>query len=129
MSWIQEFKAFALKGNAIDLAVGVVVGGAFGKIVSALVDDLIMPMVGAVLPGQEWRDFTLSPLKFKVGHLLGAVLDFLIIAAVLFLIVNKVMGMLRRGEPAAPTTKACPECLEKIPIEAKRCRACTSVVA
>jgi large conductance mechanosensitive channel len=129
MSWIQEFKAFALKGNAIDLAVGVVVGGAFGKIVSALVDDLIMPVVGALLPGTEWRDFTASPLKFKIGHLLGAVLDFLIIATVLFLIVNKLMGMLHRGEPPAPTTKACPECLEKIPIEAKRCRACTAVVA
>ena len=126
MSWIGEFKAFALKGNAVDLAVGVVVGGAFGKIVTALVDDLIMPIVGAVLPGNEWRDFTLTPLKFKVGHLMGAVLDFMIISAVLFLVVNKLMGVLRHHEKTAPVTKTCPECLENVPIAAKRCRACTS---
>jgi large conductance mechanosensitive channel len=126
MAFFQEFKAFALKGNAVDLAVGVVVGAAFGKIVSALVDDLIMPVVGALLPGEEWRDYVVTPLKFKVGHLLGSVLDFLIIATVLFLVVNKIMGALRG--PVAATTKSCPECLEKIPLEAKRCRACTSVL-
>jgi large conductance mechanosensitive channel len=127
MSFISEFKAFALKGNAVDLAVGVVIGAAFGKIVSALVDDLIMPIVGALLPGDEWRDFTLTPLKFKVGHLLGAVLDFMIIAIVLFIVVNKLMGAIRK--PAAPTTKDCPECMEKVPLAAKRCRACTSALA
>ena len=129
MGLISEFKAFALKGNALDLAMGVVIGGAFGKIVSALVDDLIMPLVGALLPGQEWRDFALTPLQFKVGHLLGAVLDFTIIAAVLFLFVNKLMGALRDNKPAAATTKACPECLENIPLAAKRCRACTTQLA
>jgi large conductance mechanosensitive channel len=128
MSWVKEFKTFALKGNAVDLAVGVVIGAAFGKIVSALVDDLIMPLVGALLPGQEWRDFTLTPLKFKVGHLLGSVLDFVIIAAVLFVLVQKFLGMLRRNEPAPPTTRDCPECLEKVPLTARRCRACTSVL-
>lgn len=128
MSWIQEFKAFALKGNAVDLAVGVVIGAAFGKIVSALVDDLIMPLVGALLPGQEWREFTLTPLNFKVGHLLGAVLDFTIIAGVLFVVVQKLMGMMRKREAAPETTKECSECLEKIPLAAKRCRACTSPV-
>ena len=129
MSWVSEFKAFALKGNAVDLAVGVVIGAAFGKIVSALVDDLIMPLVGALLPGQEWREFTLTPLNFKVGHLLGAVLDFTIIAAVLFVVVQKLMGMLRKKDEGPATTKECSECLEKIPIAAKRCRACTSQVA
>ncbi len=131
MSLVSEFKAFALKGNAVDLAVGVVIGAAFGKIVSALVDDLIMPLVGALLPGQEWREFTLTPLNFKVGHLLGAVLDFAIIAAVLFLVVQKLMGAVRKKDeaPAAVTTKECSECLEKIPLAAKRCRACTSPVA
>jgi large conductance mechanosensitive channel len=128
MSWIQEFKAFALKGNVVDLAVGVVIGAAFGKIVSALVDDLIMPLVGALLPGQEWRDFTVTSLNFKVGHLLGQLLDFFIIAAVLFLVVQKLMGVVRKAEPAKVTTKSCPECLESIPLAAKRCRACTSVV-
>jgi large conductance mechanosensitive channel len=128
MAWIQEFKNFALKGNVVDLAVGVVIGGAFGKIVSALVDDLIMPLVGALLPGQEWRDFALTPLKFKVGHLLGAVLDFVIIAAVLFVVVQKLLGVLRKHEPAKVTTKSCPECLETIPLMARRCRACTAVL-
>ena len=129
MTWISEFRAFALKGNALDLAVGVVIGGAFGKIVSALVDDLIMPLIGALLPGNEWRDFAVTPLQFKVGHLLGAVLDFTIIAAVLFLVVQKLMGMLRDNKPATPTTKACPECLENIPLAARRCRACTAQLA
>lgn len=129
MSWVSEFKAFALKGNVVDLAVGVVIGAAFGKIVSALVDDLIMPLVGALLPGQEWREFTLTPLNFKVGHLMGAVLDFMIIASVLFIVVRKLMGVVLKKEEGPATTKECGECLEKIPIAAKRCRACTSPVA
>ena len=129
MSWVSEFKAFALKGNVVDLAVGVVIGAAFGKIVSALVDDLIMPLVGALLPGQEWREFTLTPLNFKVGHLMGAVLDFMIIAGVLFIVVRKLMALVLKKEEGPATTKECSECLEKIPIAAKRCRACTSVVA
>jgi len=80
LSLLTEFKAFALKGNVVDLAVGVVLGGAFGKIVTALVEDVIMPLVGGLLPGNEWRELVLTPLKFKVGHMLGAVLDFLIIS-------------------------------------------------
>jgi large conductance mechanosensitive channel len=130
MSWIGEFRAFALKGNAVDLAVGVVIGGAFGKIVSALVDDVIMPLVSALLPGTEWREFTLTPLKFKVGHLVGATLDFLIIAAVLFVVVQKLMGSFRKEVPApAPVIKTCPECLENVPLAARRCRACTSTLS
>lgn len=131
MSWLSEFKAFALRGNAVDLAVGVVIGGAFGKIVTALVDDVIMPLVSALLPGNEWREFTLTPLKFKLGHLLGASLDFLIIATVLFLVVQKLMGHFKRHPEAAPApvTKTCPECLETIPVAARRCRACTAALA
>jgi large conductance mechanosensitive channel len=130
MSWLSEFRAFALRGNAIDLAVGVVIGGAFGKIVSAVVDDAIMPLISALLPGEEWRELTVTPLKFKVGHLLGATLDFMIIAAVLFLVVQKLMGRFRHhpAAPAAPATKTCAECLETIPLAARRCRACTAVV-
>jgi large conductance mechanosensitive channel len=128
MSWISEFRAFALKGNALDLAVGVVIGGAFGKIVSALVDDVIMPLVSALLPGSEWRDFAITPLKFKLGHLLGATLDFLLIALVLFLVVQKLMGHFRRHDEV-PVTKSCPECLEIIPFAARRCRACTASLA
>jgi len=126
VSLLTEFKAFALKGNVVDMAVGVVIGGAFGKIVSALVEDLFMPLIGALLPGNEWRELTVSPLKLKLGHMLGAVLDFLIIAGVLFLVVNKLVGALRPAAP--PATKDCPECLEKVPVAAKRCRACAAAL-
>jgi large conductance mechanosensitive channel len=130
MSLLKEFRAFALKGNMIDLAVAVVIGGAFGKVVTALVEDLVMPMVGAVLPGGDWREFTATRLNFKVGHLMGALVDFFLISLVLFIVVVKAMGALRKlgDEAPAPTTRPCPECLEPIPIKARRCRACTAVV-
>ena len=119
---IDEFKSFALKGNVVDLAVAVVIGGAFGKIVSALVADIIMPLVGKVTPGQEWRTWQAGGLK--VGDFMGAVVDFFIIATVLFVIVVKLMGALRDKPPE--TTKQCPECLETIPKEARKCKACAS---
>jgi len=126
MKLIQDFKAFALKGNVVDLAVAVVIGGAFGKIVSALVADMVMPLVNFVQPGGEWRNWTVSSLHFKIGDFLGAVVDFMLIALVLFLIVTRVVHRVyKREEP--PAMKACPECLEQIPAAAKRCRACTAV--
>lgn len=128
MSLAKEFKKFALKGNMIDLAVAVIIGGAFGKVVTAIVSDLIMPVVGALLPGGEWRTYTATPLKLQIGDLLGATIDFLIVALVLFLVVVKLMGSLKKPA-AAPATKPCPECLEVIPIAARRCRACTAVLA
>jgi large conductance mechanosensitive channel len=124
MPFLKDFKAFALKGNVIDLAVAVVVGGAFGKIVSALVSDIIMPLVGKLLPNQEWRTWQAGGLK--LGDFLGAVVDFFIIALVLFIVVVKVMGALQKKPVDTPTTKTCPECLELIPREARKCRACTS---
>ncbi len=129
MGFAQEFKSFALKGNVIDLAVAVVIGKAFGDIVSALVADIIMPIVSAILPSREWMAWTVTPLNLKLGHLLGAILDFLIIALVIFIAVVKVMGLFKKAEAApTPTTKPCPECLEVIPLAAKRCRACTAVL-
>ena len=126
MGLIRDFKAFALKGNVVDLAVAVVIGGAFGKIVSALVADIVMPLIGAIQRNGEWRTWTVTSLNFKVGDFLGAVVDFLLIALVLFLIVTRVVNRVYKRE-APPAMKACPECLEQIPAAATRCRACTAV--
>lgn len=129
MSLWKEFKAFSMKGNVIDLAVAVVIGAAFSKIVTALVDEVVMPLVGKVMPTGDWLSYTVGGIR--IGRVLGAVLDFLIVAFVLFLVVVKFMGTMRKmmhhgDEPEAPATKACPECLEVIPHAARRCRACTS---
>ncbi len=131
MSLAKEFRDFVAKGNVIDLAVAVVIGGAFGKVVSALVADIIMPIVGAVLPGGAWREFTVTSLELKVGDFLGALIDFLVIAFVIFIVVVKTIGSLKKPAPApaAPATKQCPECLESVPAAARRCRACASALA
>jgi len=127
MSLIQEFKSFVAKGNVLDLAVAVVLGGAFGKIVTAFVSGLIMPLVSYVLPKGDWQTFMVG--KFQVGTLLGAVIDFLLIALVVFLVfVKGLAAMTKKKEeaPAAPDTKPCPRCLETVPKAATRCRYCTS---
>ena len=90
----DEFKAFIMKGNIVDLAVAVVIGGAFGKIVSAFVEGLVMPLVGLVLPKGEWQTFMVG--KFAVGKVLGATVDFLIIALVVFLVLVKGIAALAR---------------------------------
>jgi large conductance mechanosensitive channel len=125
MSLASEFKAFALKGNVLDLAVGVVIGGAFGKIVTAIVEGLIMPLVGALLPGGDWRELTVTPLDFKLGSVLGATIDFVIVAFVLFIVASKLLAT-KKAAPPPPATKTCKQCLETIPVAALRCRACAS---
>jgi len=140
MPFVSDFKQFAFKGNVIDLAVGVVIGGAFGKIVSALVADIIMPLVALVMPSGDWRTngFILreaadakNNVVLRWGDLLGAVLDFMVIALVLFLVISKIVkaaeGRLIKATPA-PATKTCPFCLETIPAAATRCKACTSAL-
>jgi len=127
MSIKEEFKAFIMKGNVVDLAIAVVIGGAFGKIITAFVEGLVMPMVSYVLPKGDWQTFMLG--KFGVGKVLGATVDFLIIALVIFLVLVKGLDALARKkkeEAAAPTTKECPACLEQVPLGAKRCKFCTS---
>jgi len=125
MKVLKEFKDFVNKGNVIDLAVAVVIGGAFGKIVSAVVSDLVMPLVNAVIPQGDWRKWEATPLHFRVGDFLGTLVDFVIVAFVIFIVMVKVVGTVNRK---APATKPCPECLETVPLAAKRCRACTSVL-
>ena len=128
MSLKEEFKAFIMKGNVVDLAVAVVIGGAFGKIVTAFVDGIVMPMVTYVLPANiKWEEWVLG--KFRIGPVLGATVNFLIIALVVFIVLIKFLGKFMKKEeaPAAPpTTKECPACLEQVPIKATRCKHCTS---
>ncbi len=127
--WVGEFKAFLLKHQVLGLAIGVVIGGAVGKIVSGLVDDFIMPIVGVILPGGEWRSAQLvlsGNNAIKYGDFLGRVIDFICIAFVVFLIVKAFIKEAK--PPPAPVMKNCPQCLESIPAAAHRCRACTSEV-
>ena len=126
---VAEFKAFLLKQNALALAIGVIIGAAVGKVVSGMADDLIMPVVGVLLPGSEWRNSQL-PLSgtnaIKYGDFIGRVVDFLIIALVVFAIVK--IFIKEEAKPPPPAVKICPFCLESIPQAATRCRACTSTV-
>ena len=127
---VIEFRAFLLKQNAFALAIGVIIGAAIGKVVSGIVDDILMPVIGIVLPGGEWRtaQFALSGSNaIKYGDLIGRIVDFLFVAAVVFFLTR--LFLEREASPAAPTTKACPECLEAVPLAARRCRACASPLA
>ncbi|HLO67695.1 MAG TPA: large conductance mechanosensitive channel protein MscL [Holophaga sp.] len=130
MSLVQEFKAFVAKGNVVDLAIAVVVGGAFGEIVKAFVNGIVMPLVSYVMPANMvWEQWTLG--KLRIGLVLGATLNFLIIAGVVFLVLVKALALVMKKKeeeaaPAAPATKTCPECLETVPAAATRCKFCTS---
>lgn len=136
----KEFKDFLLKTNALALAIGVIIGASTGKVVSAVVDDLLMPPISLVMPAGDWREQqivlskgvdasgkpTVSAIKY--GHFFGSLIDFAIIAFVVFTITKAILPK----EPPAPPpdpTKQCPECLETVPAAAKKCRACCSVLA
>jgi large conductance mechanosensitive channel len=139
MSMIKEFKAFAMRGNVVDMAVGIIIGAAFGRIVSSLVNDVLMPPIGVLIGGVDFGNIALtvkeaaenSPaVLMKWGLFINSVIDFVIVAFVIFLVVKGMNALKRKGEvPEVPTTKACPECLMEIPINAKRCGHCSSVVA
>ncbi|HXM45149.1 MAG TPA: large conductance mechanosensitive channel protein MscL [Bryobacteraceae bacterium] len=129
---LKGFKQFLLRGNVIDLAVAVVIGGAFGKVVAALVADLLMPAIAAIGGKRDFSDIKFG--GFAIGDFLNQVIAFLLIAAAIYffvvLPVNAVMARARRGEaPPDPTTKQCPECLSTIPILARRCAFCTAPVS
>jgi len=122
----KEFKAFLLKNNVMSLAVAFIMGAAVGKLVSALVADLVMPVVGMLSAGGEWRKiaYDVGGSKFLVGDFLGSALDFAVIALVVFLITKSLL------KPAPqPETKPCPYCLETLAKAATRCKFCTQVVA
>ncbi len=126
----KEFKEFALRGNVIDLAVGVIIGAAFGRIVTALVNDIIMPLVGIFMGGINFSElsFTIGSAVIKWGDFVQAVVDFLIVAMIVFLIVRGINRLYRKEPKKAPdpTTKDCPRCFTSIPLKAARCPNCTS---
>ncbi len=128
---LKEFKEFVMRGNVLDLAVAVIIGAAFGKIVSSLVNDILMPLVGLVLGGVNFSELALTVGSAVVawGAFVQAIVDFLIIAFVIFLIVkaaNKTKKEEAPAPPAEPTTKDCPYCFTTISIQATRCPNCTS---
>jgi len=133
---LKEFKEFAMRGNVVDMAVGIIIGAAFGGIINSLVNDVIMPPVGLLTGGIDFSNlaFTLQEqpmVAVKYGVFINAVINFLIIAFAMFLIVRAMNRLKKKEEPApaSPTTKECPECLMTIPLKAKRCGHCTAVVA
>jgi large conductance mechanosensitive channel len=133
---MKGFKQFILRGNVLDLAVAVVMGAAFGSVVSSLVKDLLTPIIAAVVGSPDFSRIALdvNGSKLLIGEFLNAVIAFLMLSAVVYffvvLPVNSLMARLNRGEaPPDPTTKKCPECLSDVAIAARRCAFCTSTIA
>lgn len=131
---IRDFKNFILRGNVVDLAVAVVIGAAFGAIVTALVKDFITPLIAAIggKPDFSGMYFTLNHSRFMYGNFINAVVSFLIIAIVVFFLVvqpiNRLVALSRRGQEKESDQRPCPECLSTIPKAASRCAFCTAKV-
>jgi large conductance mechanosensitive channel len=129
---MSGFKGFLLRGNVVDLAVGIVIGAAFGAVVSELVKDLITPLIAAIggQPNFDSLYFTVNSSRFLYGRFLDALISFVIIAAVVYYLVvlpySRFRARFERPAPAQPKTRECPECLSKIPAEARRCAFCTA---
>jgi len=141
---LKEFKNFAMKGNVLDMAIGIIIGGAFGKIVSSLVSDVLMPPIGLLMGKVDFSSLflnlsgtpqpSLAAAKaagaptINYGVFLQATVDFVIIAFVIFLVVKQVNRLKKPAPTAVPTTKDCPQCLSTIPLKATKCAHCTSNV-
>jgi large conductance mechanosensitive channel len=127
---LKEFKAFITRGNVMDLAVGVIIGGAFGKIIASLVTDILMPVIGLLIGGIDFANlsFTIGNATIAYGLFINNIIDFLIIALVIFLMVKGLSKLQKKSTPvsAEPTAKECPYCFTVIPIKATRCPHCTS---
>ena len=137
-NFIQEFKKFAMRGNVIDMAVGIIIGAAFGKIVDSLVKDVLMPPIGLLLGKVDFSDLKIiltegeNPVSINYGLFINALISFIIVALAVFILIkaiNKLQEKACKEEPVAPaepTTKTCPYCCSEIAIKAKRCPHCTS---
>ena len=137
MGMLKEFKEFAMRGNVVDMAVGIIVGAAFGKIVSSLVNDVIMPPVGLLLGNIDFSQLAITlkeksvvaeAVTIKYGIFINTVLDFIIVAFAIFIAIKQMNRLKKEDEApiAEPTTKDCPKCFTAIPIKAMRCPNCTS---
>jgi large conductance mechanosensitive channel len=142
---LKEFREFAMRGNVVDMAIGIILGGAFGKIVSSMVSDVLMPPIGMLLGKVDFSSLfinlsgrpypSLAAAKaagaptINYGVFLQTILDFVIIAFVIFLIVRQINAMSAKpAPPAPPSTKTCPYCLSEVPLKARRCAYCTSEI-
>jgi large conductance mechanosensitive channel len=144
---LEEFKKFIMRGNVLDMAVGIIIGAAFGTVVKSLVDDIIMPPIGLLLGGVNFSELFISlgpgtydslaeaqeagAATINYGLLINNIIVFLIVALAVFLLVrafNRLAEREKEAPPAEPTTRECPECLSEIPIKARRCAFCTTVL-
>ena len=137
MGMLKEFKEFAMRGNVVDMAVGIIIGGAFGKIVTSLVKDVIMPPIGMLLGNVDFSQLSITlrektaeaeAVTISYGLFINTVLDFIIVAFCIFMVIKAMNRMQRKEEeaPKEPTTRDCPKCCSSIPIKATRCPNCTS---
>jgi len=139
---LKEFKEFAMRGNVVDMAVGIIIGAAFGKIVSSFVEDIIMPPIGLLLGGVDFTNIFINlsggdyaslaeaqeagAATMNIGLFINTLLDFVIVAFAIFIVIKQMNRLKKEEPPADPTTKDCPHCLTSIPIKASRCPNCTS---
>lgn len=144
---LEEFKKFAMRGNVIDMAVGIIIGAAFGKIVTSLVNDVMMPPLGLLMGGVDFSSLFINlsgkayasladaqkagAATINYGVFINTVLNFLIVSVAIFMLIKGInrLKLLEEGPPPAPATKVCPECQSDIPAAARRCRFCTSQVS
>ena len=138
----KEFKEFAMKGNVMDMAVGIIIGAAFGKIITSFVNDVLMPPIGMILGNVDFSKLFISlsnqsfatleeakkagVVTINYGLFLNTVIDFLIVAFVIFMMIRQINRLKKEPEPAVPTSKDCPYCFSEIPVKASRCPSCTS---
>ncbi len=140
MGMMKEFKEFAMRGNVVDMAVGIIIGGAFGKIISSLVNDIIMPPIGVLLGNVDFSNLVFvlkegaegaEAVTLRYGLFINTVLDFVIVAFAIFMVIKQMNRLKKKEEaaPPAPTTKECPKCFSVIPIKATKCPNCTSDIS
>jgi large conductance mechanosensitive channel len=138
MSMAKEFKEFAMRGNVVDMAVGIVIGGAFGKIISSMVNDIIMPPIGLIIGNVDFSNLSVvlrektaeaEAVTIKYGLFVNTVLDFVIVAFAIFMVIKQMNRLKKKEEaPIEVTTRECPKCFSTIALKASRCPHCTSEI-